>query len=185
MDKIKNIAMMVAVAVIISLGIVFVTQPPQQPPLTPKAVQVGAASPILPYPYFGFGGATLWAAKDTFDQTSRTACSMQSPEATSTLLFASAQIETGTTTALVWEWGKGTSVTATTTSLGRYNTASNVTGTLLASTTIASGLTYEVTPAQVFGYSTSTDTYLNLNYANASASNVLVGTCYAVWVQNS
>lgn len=63
-----------------------------------------------------------------------TACTFQTPNATSTLRHAAGTVTTATNTALMYEWGKSAGPDATTTSLGIATVAANAFGTIVAST---------------------------------------------------
>ena len=146
---------------------------------------VGAASgPILPYPYFGFGGVVRYAGSTSLNQASTTLCAIQSPAATSTLISGNVILTTGTTTAISLEVAKSSNPSATTTRLGYQVLASNAQVTLAAvtsSTTAtggSSGSTFTVEPDYIF----APNTYFTAKYGGAAGSaNVLVGRCNATF----
>lgn len=133
------------------------------------------AGPNIPSQYLTWGDVSTYNYTDTFNQASTTVCSITSPAATSTLVFASAAVTTGTTTALVYDFGKSNVMDATTTLIGQTSTvASGALATLVASTT-------QTMSALVFGPSQ----ILNVKYGGAlGALNVLVGTCKAQFIVN-
>lgn len=115
------------------------------------------------------------------NNASTTICSTKSPAATSTLLFGSLSITTGTTTSVAYEIGKDATFAATTTRLA-YTTAAAgklalVTGYAATSTGYAGDTAYtdENNP-----YIFAPNQYLNWKYGGAlGALNVLKGSCTA------
>jgi len=77
----------------------------------------GAVSgPKVDFPFWEVNGVAHHYYSSGLNQASTTVCSFRSPRsATSTLLFASLQLTTGTTTDTFWEFGKDASFAATTT----------------------------------------------------------------------
>ena len=147
------------------------------------------SSPDIMSPYFSFGGVRQWAAHtDNLNHASTTICSMQSPAATSTLVFGSVKLTTGTTTAIALEMAKDTSYAATTTRISYDVLASGAQTTMVAfvaSTTGAYGANGQAHTADELDMVFAPNTYLNVKYGGAAgALNVLVGSCNAVWVQN-
>lgn len=109
------------------------------------------------------------------NQASTTICSFKTPAATTTLVFASAQLRTGTTTTIQLEIGRATSLNATTTSLGTATIASAAQDTVVASTTPTGA------EATVFPPSN----YLNVKFGGTLGdTNVLVGSCKAEFIEN-
>lgn len=133
------------------------------------------ASPDIPYNWFSFGDVRRFAYTQTLNQASTTVCSFLSPASTSTLISASLQITTGTTTQLLWDIAKSTVPDATTTAIGTsFTVASNKQATIVASTTPTAEAT-TIEPSR----------YLNFKYGGANGSlNVLVGTCKATFEVN-
>lgn len=184
MDKIKTIALTVAVLGVLVLGGVALKSP-----ALPSAEDVadvvssrlGAlVGPDIPYPHFSFGGVRRFAASKTLNQASTTVCSLQSPAASSTLISFSIQATTGTTTALLLEIGKSAQLDATTTQLGDSLALVGGPFTVVGSTT-ANNVTAK---DQIFIGSR----YLNFKIGKADANgtakwNNLAGTCNATWEQ--
>lgn len=75
------------------------------------------SSPDIQSPYLSFGGVRRWAGWANFSAATTTPCSIQSPAATSTLVTASWQITTGTSTAATIDLGTSTTRYSTTTNL--------------------------------------------------------------------
>lgn len=72
------------------------------------ALSLGAVTgPDFFYPYFGLNKVELFAESKEFSQGTSTICSFLSPNATSTLLFATIQLRTATTTDLQIGFGRG------------------------------------------------------------------------------
>ena len=114
------------------------------------------------------------------NKASTTVCSIKSPSATSTLMFASLTLTTGTSTTPMFEIGKSYQYDATTTSFGTWTLAASQLGTMVASTTY-SGMGSVVDPQTVF----SPNTYLNFKYGGVlGTTNVFVGKCKAEFIKN-
>ena len=125
-------------------------------------------------------GARICPKTVKMNQASTTVCSFKSPTATSTVR-AQATLRTGTTTATFFEWGKATTPTATTTSLGASAVASLGIGTFVASSTAGdfTGGNSFIDPPQVV----APNTWVNLKYGGTlGASNVFAGDCTATFV---
>lgn len=142
-----------------------------------------------PYLSWGDGGVVQWAASRPLNQASTTICSMRSPSATSTLVYGSVQLTTGTTTAIALELAKSTLFDATTTRIA-YDSAlaSGAQETLtafVASTTGVYGALGQQHTADEQDLVFAPNTYLNAKYGGAlGTTNTLKGLCTAVWVQN-
>lgn len=142
------------------------------------------AGPVLNAPSFTVNGAKEHYFSDEFKTSSTTVCSFRTPSSTSTLLYASMSINTATSNALVWEWGKSRFFDATTTSLlpapNYVSVAANARGSLvIASTTDMIDAPAVIAPRN----------YVNLKYggmggAISSAGNGLAGTCKVKLLEN-
>lgn len=127
MDKLKNPLILLAVAVVVSVGLVWGLgiggkQGPQGPAggngANGQDGKFGAlAGPDIPSPYLRWGDVALFNAKMALNTATNTPCAIQSPAATSTLLTTTLQITTGTSTATAWYVSTSTSAFATTTNL--------------------------------------------------------------------
>lgn len=154
-----------------------ITNPPAQ-----SEMVLGAASPDFMTNYISVGGVRQWWYSTPLTTASTTLCSIQAPAATSTLMFGSLNIRTGTTSALYLEFGKGAANkrTATTTNLGYVTVlAANAVGTFLASTTQSGA-----DPANVF----APNTWFVVNasvpgYSDWTAA-ALTGRCKAFFIEN-
>lgn len=151
-------------------------------------------------PYADFGGVRHWYAHtDTLNQASTTVCSFKAPVATSTLIFASITLTTGTTTAITVDIAKSNSPSATTTRFASIVLGAGAKGTILASTT-SQDLINIVDPPIVFAAALATSTtstgipsaeyrleqFLNFKIGGGNgALNVLTGSCNAEWIQTS
>tara|TARA_R110000868_G_scaffold75379_2_gene217553 strand:+ start:2120 stop:2752 length:633 start_codon:yes stop_codon:yes gene_type:complete len=103
----------------------------------PASPVLGALSgPDLPYPYLSVGGVREWASKvDMTTAVSSTTCSILSPVATSTIMYAGASLSTIASTT-VFEIGyDATSPNATTSLLVTKNLTLGTQDTISASTT--------------------------------------------------
>lgn len=99
------------------------------------------ASPVLPSPYFQFGGVTRWAGRSNdLVQSTTTPCSIQSPAATSTLITGSVTFSISSTTATTVDLAKAANRYASTTKLGAtFTIPANGQATIVASTTGSGG----------------------------------------------
>ena len=136
-------------------------------------------------PLLSVNGLGTFNYSSGLNQASTSVCSFKSPDATSTLVFGTATLRTGTTTGLMLEWGKSVSPSATTTSLGVTSLGTLELATFRASSTPGDfGATASAggkDPQFVFGPSQ----YLTLKYGGArGALNVLAGTCKVQWIVN-
>lgn len=176
---IKNLVIGALVGLVTLFGGLFVLSPeaPQQPPMSQP--NLGAlAGPDIPSPYLNWGNVRLWHYSDVMDSASTT-CSIQSPAGTSTLKFAAAQVDVSSVGAtLQYEWGKGTTAYATTTTLGLASLASGVQGTFFASTSPAAFTEDNVDHTLVF----APNTFLNLKIGSSTAT-TQSGACYAEFVE--
>ena len=121
----------------------------------------------------GFATESFGFAMNT---ASTTLCNIRTPNATTTLTFASGQVNVATGTALYLEFGKSVSPSATTTSLGKANLASGTTGTFIASTTPAD---FASSGGSIDGQRVlAPNTYLALKMGGVTpAVNTMAGSC--------
>src|SRR5574342_1392556 len=102
MNNIKLVSISVVSAIIVSVG-AFLLLP--RPSINERVVEreivkegLGAVSgPDIYSPYLNLNDVILFPASEGLNQASTTVCSFQSPNSTSSLLFASVQIDTPTT----------------------------------------------------------------------------------------
>lgn len=142
---------------------------------TPKDTTIGAlGGPDNYLPYFGVNGVRDYFSKTALSKATTTPCAIKSPVSTSTLLSASLQVTTATTTATTWTLAKATTGFATTTPIATFSLGSGAQGTLtsVASTTGVDGLS-----------TISPNTYVNFGVAGIGqlTSDKLLGTCQAVF----
>lgn len=142
-DKTKIVGIAIGVIAII-LSVVAISRPTPEKVIERITKEVGSGqalgaltSPDIPYSWFSFGGVRQWAVMDdALTSASTTVCSLQSPAATTTLVSATARLDTTTGIgAGIFEMGKAVGMNATTTSLGYLNTATGGSGVLVASST--------------------------------------------------
>jgi len=137
---------------------------------------VGALSgPDIPYQYIRVGGVYEWFQHQTLATKTDIACTLKSPVATSTLVFASVQFDTSSSSATSWIWSSATTATATTTSIGTaFAIGANAQAYITASTTPAANMQF------------APSTYLNLGLTTGSVGYgklVPTGACSAKWIQ--
>lgn len=175
---------LLAVAVVVS-GVLALRAPTvltvEKPVVVEKVVERLGATPGSQFeaPQLTVNGVGEYFYSQNFYTASSTVCSVKSPDATSTILYAVGRITTATDTALVWDWGKGTNVYSTTTILGgdSLSVAANAKGTISAG--IAS-TTYMLDGASVI----APNNYVNLKYGpsrlptnGVPVNNGLKGNC--------
>lgn len=97
------------------------------------------SSPDIPSPYISYGGLIHWANAVQLNTATNTLCSIQSPAATSTLVYASVFFTSTTSPSLV-QISKGTTISGTSTSALSSATpfAANQGGYVVASTSVDS-----------------------------------------------
>lgn len=197
MKDYKNVIIGLVAVVAIIFGVSYL-KPPSITVQVPKAETaspaLGAlAGPDIPYNWFSFGGVRRFAARSGLNQASTTICALQSPAATSTLVSSSVSFTTGTTTAYIGQFGKSVSPSATTTNLGQFMINDGGLITALASTSpteFPGGTGYAGVLNNDWTSTFSPNQYLVVKYSGpnntgTAAKNAFVGTCNAIWEQNS
>lgn len=102
----------------------------------PGEPQVGAVTgPDLYSPYFNVNGSYMFVDRKAMRSATTTVCSMLSPNSTTTLVSATVDIKSGTTTAMLLEMGRASTRFATTTLMARLAMASSAVPTIVATTT--------------------------------------------------
>jgi hypothetical protein len=99
---------------------------------------VGALTgPDIPYGYLCWGGVCEYRTARSISSATTTPCSIQSPNATSTIEFASFNITTATSSVLAMDLATSTNAFASTTVLHSYTAIASAKGvwTFVASTT--------------------------------------------------
>jgi hypothetical protein len=119
------------------------------------------------------GGATLSSVKESLTTATTTVCAIQSPAATSTLIYGAVNFTTSSTTASTVTLAKSATAFATTTSLGASAIAANAQGIIVASSTPTAGQTTVFGPSEWFvvGMQGGVGTFSP------------VGSCVATWQQ--
>lgn len=145
-------------------------------PATPSTPAGAISGPDIPSPYLAWGGVAIYGGSQSLAVASTT-CSIQSPAATSTLLFAAAAVSRSSTGAtLQYEWGIGANRYSTTTSLGIGTIASGAQGTVVASTTNAN--TGDIVDQQLV---LAPNSWVNLKVGSTTPTNE-AGKCYAQFI---
>lgn len=136
------------------------------------------SSPDINSPYFSVGGLAIWAQRTTsLIQASTTVCSIQSPAATSSLLFAGIEFDVASTSATYVELARATTPYATTTRIGSpYVIGANAQANIVASTTGSVAGDATIFPP---------NTYFNVKASWATAATALTvprGSCQSIFV---
>lgn len=142
----KNI-LAISVTILLIIGVLGFAVGRMTVPVSKPAQVAGAlAGPDIISPYFSVGNVRQWYAQTVnLTQASTTVCTLQSPNATSTLEEASIYESVSSTTASDIDLGMSSNPTATTTILGSANVAANgQVNIAVASTTIFAPNTYLV-----------------------------------------
>ena len=180
MDKLKQIIIPLIVALVVSMGVVFVEKPTVKQ--TPSLGAV--ASPDIQSPYFSFGGVRHWAGKmESLTSATTTVCAIQSPVSTSTLVTAGIKFDVGSTTATTVTLAKATTAYATTTVLATSTLAANVQGTFVAATTtpVADTTLGRLTITNLIFEPSN---WFVVSMTGGQGTFSPTGTCEAVWMEN-
>jgi hypothetical protein len=115
----------------------------------------------------------MTARRQTLTAATTTPCSILSPNATTSLIFADLNITTGTSTATYWQMGTSTNAFATTSISATYSVASGVTPALIFDPT--SGIDSSIV---------APNTYVvwKVGGVTIADSTKLLGTCQAIFV---
>jgi hypothetical protein len=154
----------------------------QEPTEEPLGALVG---PLLPYDYIGVGGLETYQTSVAFtNNATTTVCSIASPNATSTLVFASFNQNVATATTMKLEIGKEAANradhSATSTEFGEAILTANILSTALATTTPTRGEGDNLTFRP--------GTMLNFNVSGGGSTGIgygVDGHCTAIWRRNS
>lgn len=121
--------------------------------------------------YFNINGVKKYYFSSRFNNASTTLCSFKTPGATTTLEWASLQINTATSTAIIVDIGKGAIYNATTTLFGTsYIVGAGEQATIVASTSPAAGAKTTIAPSQ----------WINFKFGGSiGTTNALAGSCKA------
>lgn len=162
----KTIISSLVIALVVS-GVFWMARPDKVTYVTEqdeiiKEIQVGAtASPDIQSSYLTFGGVREWAYHTgSFNTGTTTVCSFLSPAATSTLVAATTQITSATSTASSFDIAQSASPSATTTPIARLEVAASVLGTIVATNT----------PAFLTDSVVAPSTYINMKFDNGTGA---------------
>jgi len=143
----------------------------------------GTTQPIvgsIASPYFQVGGTTLYGGGESLRTGTSTVCVIQSPAATSTLITAGVNFQLASTSVVLVDLAKATTVYATSTSIGTaYGVATSSQATIVASST-----------GSVAGDATifAPNTFFMVKYSgynsDAGTGNASKGSCWALWARN-
>jgi hypothetical protein len=172
----KNIIIVVALAGVAILGVLF-------PKATSTVVEnviekpLGAlSSPDIMSPYISFGGVRQWAQRGTFRSASTTVISIQSPVATSTLLSATCDFDTSSSTASTVTFAKDTDESGSSTPLQAFSVSAGAQAHLsLPATTTTAGMS---------NLTFAPSAYFNVTMAGSAGTFSPTGGCNAIWVEN-
>ena len=125
----KNVLVSAGVALLmVVLGLVFLGQP------SIKIIEriVGAMpGPTISSPYLSVNDVVFWPTRRSLTSATTTPCAIQSPAATSSLIYGGMFISVGTTTATVLDMATSTTAFATTTAIaGTKNVPSGWQGSI-------------------------------------------------------
>ena len=166
----KLVLWLLGVVIVANLGISIVGLDKKEPNVS------AVASPDVMSPWIRVGGVTRYYARTTLN-ASTTACAIQAPVATSTLVQASVMVTTASSTATTWTFAKATTAFATTTYLDSFSLASGIQG-VMASSATTTGLDIKQTMAP--------NTYFVVGVAGTviADSTKLNGFCQAEFLVN-
>lgn len=179
----NNLIVSAVVAVLVSGAVVYFFYPSVKSAVADAVEQIktfgSASSPSVVGGCMDINGVTrCYASQTQFNSASSTLCSLRSPRVASSSVLVSAtySVRTGTSTAIVYNFGKSSTPSATTTVLGNpiLEAAAAVSGQVVATSTGASMLDWKFTDGQ----------YLNLKIGGdigSGLSNSLKGNCSATW----
>jgi len=175
---IKNTIITIVIALGVSLGVVFFASPVSGSPDLNFAgythlsgLIVGTDGIITSSSTISVNGAGTITKRAVMTTATTTVCALQSPAATSTLVYGSAYLTVSSTSASTLTIAKATTAYATTTSLGASAIAANAQATIIASTTPTAGA------ATVFAPST----YMVVGLQGGTGTFSPTGVCTAVF----
>lgn len=128
---------------------------------------------------FCHNGICDWAYRVSMKGNTSTPCSIKSPEATSTIVHASADLATATTSAMVLEIGTANNNNATTTSLASSTLAANSKGRMVATSTLWGF--YPFSRSDLTNHIIAPNNYVNLRVNKDSISNAPLGNCEVIF----
>lgn len=172
MDKTLKYLVVVLGVLAIVFGTLYYATPKQKPPLG------SITGPDFYFPYVNYNGFRTYYYHVPANTSSTTICSIQTPNATTTLDTAKFSFTDSTTTAHILEWGTDpVNNTATTTSLGRVSLGSVVKGTFFASSTSILNTATQLGQGELDSVAVlAPNSFLNLNDGGGGGCTV-GGTC--------
>ena len=168
----KNILIAVGILLALGLGVFNFVRPVQL--IQNENQEVGAVvGPNLYNPFWNVNDVFLYPMSKTMTKSTTTICAFKSPNATSTLMIASANFSTGSTTNATVSIAKSSTAFATTTNIGTLKLAANEKGTWVGgyASSSMSNLVFEPGKYLVFGMQGGTG---EVNFSP-------VGTCKVIW----
>lgn len=167
----KKLLAGVVVVVLLILGVTF----PRGNTVIERITAGAVSSPDILSPYFSYGGVRHWAGKQSMAQATSTFCAIQAPAATSTLIWATANFTTSSSSAQTVVIAKASTPYATTTLLGTLAIAANAQGLVVATTTNTNATDWQ------YGI-IAPNAYITVGWSGALGGGVNsapVGTCAA------
>jgi hypothetical protein len=171
-QTIKLVSVLVVGLALVALGFVAYTALK-----TPNTIVGSVSGPDSFFPCETHNGVTTCSESKAFNTGSTTLATFKSPNATSTLSAAVATFGVGSSTALMFEWGRSLAQDATTTSLGQFFIPAEGRVTLVASTS-PGAFTGGVSGVADAAYIIPPNTYVTLKYGKSVC--VTGGTCSAL-----
>ena len=173
MNKNVIISLGIALSLVLSIWAINHKQVVVQQPDSTNQVVGSVASP-----YLQIGGTTLYGGGEQLRTGTSTVCVIQSPAATSTLISAGVNFRLASTSAVMVDLAKATTVYATTTMIGTaYSIAASAQATIVASST--AGIAGDV---GIF----APNTFFMVKYGGdtSGTANASKGSCWALWARN-
>jgi len=132
----NNLATGVLAGVVALLGAYVFTHQTAPLPVQTQTNLGALSGPDILSPYLSIGGVRSWYGSMDLRVGTTSVCAVQAPAATTTLVSATARIDTAAGYATAWEIGNATTAFATTTSLGLLGLAASTNGALIATTSV-------------------------------------------------
>lgn len=171
----KLLITVVSVLVVVTAGVTYFFTGHTESTDVPVQV-AGLSGPDIPSPYFSYGGVRFWGGRNSnLTQATTTVCAIQSPAATSTLVYGGIRLDVSSTTASTVRLAKSATAFATTTSLGSASVAANATSEVISLRTAAGGGAL----AETFG----PNTWFVVGMSGGTGTFSPSGSCFATWVQ--
>lgn len=127
-------------------------------------------------PYHCTAGVCQYFYRSVMTSATTTPCNFKSPNATTTLIRATARLDVSSTTATQLFWAKATTPSATTTNFGYGTLSANAKGTFAASTTPYSAFTSTIDTPQML----APNSYVVFGMAGGIGTFSPTGACQVV-----